>query len=606
MQVTQRLSLRQIDGGIHPIDVGLLNRMLSNLDKKIEDKFLLGVVGHPSVSAWAAPATGLYWPGTAILGAAVSGVQRQRWTTTGTVVTGTLNVTGAVTLDSTLTVTGVAQFNNGTTVTTPGITFTGDLNTGLGWVSADIFRFIAGGSERGRVNGTGTVTTPLWRLSGDGAVNWTLWLTALANPSFPQLFITQHATPGSINGCLTALVYDPDNVAIGFDTGTQGGWIARDSSIAVLYKTGAEFRIYGSTGNTPGGAAALTLRWAMALGTGGITQSGALVITATGNALDLTAGDIQVGRSSTGTVGVDVINTSNTGSAHAQLELSTAGASAGDPYIMFTIVGVQNWSLGFDNSDSDKFKLATGTSPGGTALLTIDTSGNMIVAGTLTVSGTGISTFAGPIRLTAGGNGGGNFPTVDGITIGTGARNITFLSDSAGTSVDGIIGSWNTTYNFQNSKIVFDKPSANIGQILLYTQNGSGITLCATFRNDLATILAGTLTVSGASTLSSTCAVTGLITANSSINIATGDLYFAGDTTTKLTRPGAETLDFVIGNTATIRMTAGVVDFQRAQNTVTGTTATIGGIGDGPGAAAQSGWLLVRVNGNTRYIPIWA
>src|SRR3990167_2874828 len=137
--------------------------------------------------------------GLGILAANVLGVyitsEVQRWSSGASKITGTLNVTGAVTLDSTLTVTGVAQFNNGTTVTTPGITFTGDLNTGLGWVSADIFRFIAGGSERGRVDGTGTVTTPLWRLSGDGAVNWIFWLTALPNPSFPKLFITQHATP---------------------------------------------------------------------------------------------------------------------------------------------------------------------------------------------------------------------------------------------------------------------------------------------------------------------------------------------------------------------------------------------------------------------------
>src|SRR3990167_7769089 len=198
----------------------------------------------------------------------------------------------AVVVTGTLTVTGVSDFNAGTTAGTPGIAFTGDLNTGLGWVSADIFRFIAGGSERGRVNGTGTVTTPLWRLSGDGAVNWIFWLTALPNPSFPQLFITQHATPGSITGCLTALVYDSDNVAIGFDTGTQGGWIARDGSIAVLYKTAAEFRIYGSTGNTPGGAATLTLRWAMALGTGIITQTGALVITSTTDATSINTGSI--------------------------------------------------------------------------------------------------------------------------------------------------------------------------------------------------------------------------------------------------------------------------------------------------------------------------
>jgi hypothetical protein len=73
------------------------------------------------------------------------------------------------------------------------------------------------------------------------------------------------------------------------------------------------------------------------------------------------------------------------------------------------------------------------------------------------------------------GSGGGNVPSTSKLMFGANNSIITFLSDSTSASVDGEIGSWNTVYNFQNSKIVFDKPAANLGQLLFFTQNGSGI-----------------------------------------------------------------------------------------------------------------------------------
>ena len=74
------------------------------------------------------------------------------------------------------------------------------------------------------------------------------------------------------------------------------------------------------------------------------------------------------------------------------------------------------------------------------------------------------------------GIGGSNVPSSHELVFGANNSDITFLSDSSGTSVDGTIGAWNTVYNFQNSKIEFDKPAANLGQLLFYTNTGSGIT----------------------------------------------------------------------------------------------------------------------------------
>ena len=88
--------------------------------------------------------------------------------------------------------------------------------------------------------------------------------------------------------------------------------------------------------------------------------------------------------------------------------------------------------------------------------------------------GIGTSDPRGKLQIGSG-IGGSNVPSSHELVFGANNSDITFLSDSSGTSVDGTIGAWNTVYNFQNSKIVFDKPAGNLGQILFYTNTGSGI-----------------------------------------------------------------------------------------------------------------------------------
>jgi hypothetical protein len=74
------------------------------------------------------------------------------------------------------------------------------------------------------------------------------------------------------------------------------------------------------------------------------------------------------------------------------------------------------------------------------------------------------------------GSGGGNVPATSKLVFGPNNSVVTFLSANDSASVDGEIGAWNTVYNHQNSKIVFDKNAGNTGQLLFYTQGGSGIT----------------------------------------------------------------------------------------------------------------------------------
>jgi hypothetical protein len=153
------------------------------------------------------------------------------------------------------------------------------------------------------------------------------------------------------------------------------------------------FKVSSSTGNvsiaattastaTSSGALVVGNGTSGGLGVGGaIYAGGNLLITGTGKIGAVTAADsrFHVYESSA----VDVGN-----------GVTIEQAGTGDAVTAFLLTGVQRWSVGIDNSDSDKFKIGTGAL-GSADRLTIDTSGNTTVGGTLTVSGTGTSTVSG-------------------------------------------------------------------------------------------------------------------------------------------------------------------------------------------------------------------
>jgi hypothetical protein len=110
---------------------------------------------------------------------------------------------------------------------------------------------------------------------------------------------------------------------------------------------------------------------------GAIYAGGNLLITGTGKIGAVTAADsrFHVYESSA----VDVGN-----------GVTIEQAGTGDAVTAFLLTGVQRWSVGIDNSDSDKFKIGTGAL-GSADRLTIDTSGNLAIpastASTSTSSG---------------------------------------------------------------------------------------------------------------------------------------------------------------------------------------------------------------------------
>ncbi len=76
-----------------------------------------------------------------------------------------------------------------------------------------------------------------------------------------------------------------------------------------------------------------------------------------------------------------VNNTSNTASSEARFAAYVGGASAADPYILFEITGITNWTIGVDNSDSDRFKISRNGTLGTNDRITVDAGGNIGING---------------------------------------------------------------------------------------------------------------------------------------------------------------------------------------------------------------------------------
>jgi hypothetical protein len=98
--------------------------------------------------------------------------------------------------------------------------------------------------------------------------------------------------------------------------------------------------------------------------------------------------------SGTGGLQSRIENTGNTGSDSSRYIIKVGGTSAGDPYIDFLVNGGSEYSLGIDNSDSDKFKLSASGALGTGDLVTVTSTGNVGIGTTspdrnLDVQGTG-------------------------------------------------------------------------------------------------------------------------------------------------------------------------------------------------------------------------
>ncbi len=80
----------------------------------------------------------------------------------------------------------------------------------------------------------------------------------------------------------------------------------------------------------------------------------------------------------TGIMQVLIENNAVNSGAHSRLTLQTDDGAAGDPYTLYRVaVGGVDWSVGQDNSDSDKFKISQASTLGSNDKFVIDTTGNV-------------------------------------------------------------------------------------------------------------------------------------------------------------------------------------------------------------------------------------
>ena len=110
-----------------------------------------GAVGTPSVTTTGDTNTGLYFPAADTLAATTGGTERLRIDSSGNVGIGTASP------DAALTVNTVASFGAGAAAL-PSIAATGDLNTGMWFPAADTIAASTGGTERLRIDSSGTAT----------------------------------------------------------------------------------------------------------------------------------------------------------------------------------------------------------------------------------------------------------------------------------------------------------------------------------------------------------------------------------------------------------------------------------------------------------------
>lgn len=123
-------------------------------------------------------------------------------------------------------------------------------------------------------------------------------------------------------------------------------------------------------------------------------------------------GNIIASKSNSGSYNeIAVKNTSNTAGSYARLLSQVGGGSADDPLLVWEIVGAGAWSMGLDNSDSDKLKIAPYSVIGSGDVLTLTSAGALSALASITAPIHYVdSTF---LHQVSGGNAITNFDTSD-------------------------------------------------------------------------------------------------------------------------------------------------------------------------------------------------
>ena len=233
------------------------------------------------------------------------------------------------------------------------------------------------------IGGSSGITRFIYSTAATTAGN-ALTVTEAARFSSGNLLLKSDGIDGG-NGKLQLATHTTSAGGIGFGTSTS---LFTDTARLVLVGgTTTRFRLLSTSGN----AADFQFdNSELAIG----NSSSIRFYTTGGTALTLDTGQNAtfagtIASSVARTAGATFLfaNTDNTtGTSSSRLWATTGGGTGGDPILTLTVNGATDWTLGVDNSDSDKFKINNAFGLGTSDKLVLDGSGNMTIAGSLTTS----------------------------------------------------------------------------------------------------------------------------------------------------------------------------------------------------------------------------
>lgn len=246
------------------------------------------------------------------------------------------------------------------------------------------FQIITGGSSGG---------DPLLALTISSIQDWSV---GVDNSASSQFVIAAADVLGTTDRLRITTAGDITNVVGSYIIGTTGKTLNFTNADAdkVLFlgaSTLTKIDTVGTTLNIRSGNSASPNTGSFAFYTSGASGWTSQMTLSNGGNLSLSGGDFDATRSTTGQVIGLIKNTNNANStAGAKLQSFVGGASAGDPVVVMTIGGVQDWGIGVDNSVNDQFVIATSDTPGSGDKLRITTSGDITnVSGNLIIDTAG-------------------------------------------------------------------------------------------------------------------------------------------------------------------------------------------------------------------------